>query len=82
MLKAVTRERDQALQALRTRGLLPEEEAQVRGRPPPESSLQLFLPGPLEISVPPARGKTRQIESALEVDFFSHVSFKMTVHTR
>ncbi|ELR49312.1 Coiled-coil domain-containing protein 57 [Bos mutus] len=28
VLKAVTRERDQALQALRTRGLLPEEEAQ------------------------------------------------------
>ncbi|XP_040100824.1 coiled-coil domain-containing protein 57 isoform X3 [Oryx dammah] len=28
LLKAVTRERDQALQALRTRGLLPEEEAQ------------------------------------------------------
>lgn len=31
VLKAVTRERDQAVQALRTRGLHPEEEAQVRG---------------------------------------------------
>ncbi|KAB0360669.1 hypothetical protein FD754_004825 [Muntiacus muntjak] len=30
VLKAVTRERDQALQALRTHGLLPEEEAQLR----------------------------------------------------
>ncbi|KAJ1071901.1 hypothetical protein K5549_013768 [Capra hircus] len=30
VLKAVTRERDQALQALRTHGLLPEEEAQQR----------------------------------------------------
>ena len=82
MLKAVTRERDQALQALRTHGLLPEEEAQVRGRPPSQSPLQLFLPGPSEIPVPPARGKTHQIESALKGDLFTHVSFKMTIHTR
>ncbi|XP_025783453.1 coiled-coil domain-containing protein 57 [Puma concolor] len=58
VLKALTLERDQAVQALRTRGLLPEKEVRVgTAAPRPEPPPGTPLPSPLlRLPRPPSRG--------------------------
>lgn len=88
VLKALTLERDQAVQALRTRGLVPEEEVQVcvgaalLSEPPlPALALAQECPLPSFLCASSEQWQWGVMPNRIETGLFSCVPFQTTVCT-